>query len=98
MEDNKKNPVDRFLERSDLGELESSIAARLVNGKQQLDETQAALQRLRDEQLKIEQRFVGLSHQVKAMADLAAELQARHENKFAQTNEVVVSQTTASAG
>jgi hypothetical protein len=98
MEDNKKNPVDRFLERSDLGELESSIAARLVNGKQQLDETQATLQRLRDEQLKIEQRFVGLSHQVKAMADLAAELQTRHESKFAQTNEVVAAQATANAG
>lgn len=98
MEDNKKNPVDRFLERSDLGELESSVAARLVNGKQQLDETQATLQRLRDEQLKIEQRFVGLSHQVKAMADLAAELQTRHESKFAQTNEVVAVQAAASAG
>lgn len=98
MEDNKKSPVDRFLERSDLSELESSIAARLVNGKQQLDETQSALQRLREEQLKVEQRFVGLSHQVKAMADLATELQVRHESKFSQTNEVVSSQATASAG
>lgn len=98
MEDTKKNPVDRFLERTDLGEMESSVAARLVNGKQQLDETQSALQRLRDELLKVEQRFVGLSHQVKAMADLATELQVRHESKFSQTNEVVASQATANAG
>lgn len=79
MEDNTKNLVERFLERADRDVAENSVAARLVNGKQQLDEASAALQRLREEHQKLEQRFVGLSHQVKAMVDLATELQARHE-------------------
>lgn len=79
MEDNSKNLVERFLERADRDGAENSVAARLVNGKQQLDEASAALQRLREEHQKLEQRFVGLSHQVKAMIDLATELQARHE-------------------
>jgi CHASE3 domain sensor protein len=79
MEDNSKNLVERFLERADRDVAENSVAARLVNGKQQLDEASAALQRLREEHQKLEQRFVGLSHQVKAMVDLATELQARHE-------------------
>lgn len=79
MEDTSKNPVERFLERSDLGEFETNVAARIVNGRQQIDEASAQLQKLRDEGLRLEQRLVGLSHQVKAMADLAAELQAKHE-------------------
>lgn len=79
MEENTKNLVERFLERADRDVAENSVAARLVNGKQQLDEASAALQRLREEHQKLEQRFVGLSHQVKAMVDLATELQARHE-------------------
>lgn len=98
MEDNTKNLVDRFLERDDRDVAESSIAARLVNGRQQLDEASAALNRLRDEQLKLEQRFVGLSHQVKAMADLAAELQTRYEGKFTQTNEVAAIPAAAGIG
>lgn len=84
MEENTKNPVERFLERSDRDAVENSVAARIANGKQQLDEASAALQRLRDEQQKLEQRFVGLSHQVKAMVDLATELQARYEGGTAQ--------------
>lgn len=79
MEDNTKKLVERFLERADRDVAENSVAARLVNGKQQLDEASAALQRLREEHQKLEQRFVGLSHQVKAMVDLATELQAHHE-------------------
>jgi len=79
MEDNTKKLVERFLERADRDVAENSVAARLVNGKQQLDEASAALQRLREEHQKLEQRFVGLSHQVKAMVDLATELQVHHE-------------------
>jgi predicted nucleic acid-binding Zn-ribbon protein len=85
MEDTSKNLVERFLERTDRDAVENSVAARLVNGKQQLDEASAALQRLREEHQKLEQRFVGLSHQVKAMVDLASELQARHEEVSEQT-------------
>lgn len=98
MEENTKNPVERFLERGDRDVAENSIAARLVNGRQQLDEASAALQRLRDEQAALEKRFVGLSHQVKAMADLATELQTRHESKFTQTNEVAAFPAAAGIG
>ena len=80
MEDTNKGPVERFLERTDLGEFEINVAARIVNGRNQIDEASAQLQKLREEGLRLEQRLVGLSHQVKAMADLAVELQSKHES------------------